>query len=106
MTFAPNEIIKAVEVIIADDAAIENLETFSGNLMISPESSTIAEVTVPLATVNIEDDDRKFFRVDECNVEITECIQQWFSLILCSFMPHSFAFYKHELTWEIQISPF
>ena len=44
---------------INDDTALEGLENFFGNLVISSESANIAEVTVPQATVNITDNDGK-----------------------------------------------
>ena len=62
MTFAPDETTKTVEVTITNDVVVENLERFFGNLMISPDSAEIAEVTVPQAVVNIEDNDRKCFK--------------------------------------------
>ena len=59
MTFLPEEEIKTVRVMINDDSNLENRENFFGNLMISSASADIAEVTVPQATVNITDNDRK-----------------------------------------------
>ena len=59
VTFLPEEDSKTVRVMINDDTALEGLENFFGNLVISSESANIAEVTVPQATVNITDNDGK-----------------------------------------------
>ena len=60
VTFTPEEESKTVEVmIINDDVFEQDPESFFGNLMISPASDSIAQVTVPQATVNIVDDDGK-----------------------------------------------
>ena len=59
--FLPGEATKTVQVVIIDDNDLEpDLETFFGNLVISSESASIAEVTVPLATVDIMDNDGKY----------------------------------------------
>ena len=60
VTFTPEEESKTVEVMIIDDNVFEqDTERFFGNLMISPESDDIAQVTVPQASVYIMDDDGK-----------------------------------------------
>ena len=59
MTFLPEEETKTVRVMINDDSNLENRENFFGNLMISSASASIAEITVPQATVDIDDNDRK-----------------------------------------------
>ena len=59
MTFLSEEETKTVRVMINDDSNLENLENFFGNLMISSDSASIAEVTVPQATVDINDNDGK-----------------------------------------------
>ena len=61
VTFLPEEDSKTVRVTINDDTALESLENFFGNLVISSESEGIAEVTVPQATVNITDNDGKHY---------------------------------------------
>ena len=61
VVFLREEVTKTVEVLITNDQDLEEkLENFFGNLVISPESAGIAEVTVPRATVNIVDDDGKY----------------------------------------------
>ena len=59
MTFLPEEDSKTVRVMITDDLDLENLENFFGNLTISPDSASIAQVTVPQATVSIVDNGSK-----------------------------------------------
>lgn len=59
MTFLPEEESKTVRVTINDDTELEGLENFFGNLVISSESASIAQVTVPRATVDITDNDGK-----------------------------------------------
>ena len=59
VTFAPNEVSKTVRVEISDDSTLEPLENFFGNLVIADESSNIAQITVPQATVNITDNDER-----------------------------------------------
>ena len=61
VTFYPEEDSKTVRVTINDDTTLESLENFFGNLVISPESADIAEVTVPQAIVDITDDDGKHY---------------------------------------------
>ena len=60
MTFSPTEENITVSVMITEDSTPEMLESFFGNLVISPDSMDIAQVSVPLATVNINDNDRKY----------------------------------------------
>ena len=59
VTFAPNEVSKTVRVEISDDSTLEPLENFFGNLLIADESSNIAQITVPQATINVMDDDER-----------------------------------------------
>ena len=59
VTFLPEEESKTVRVTINDDTELEGLENFFGNLVISSESASIAQVTVPRATVDITDNDGK-----------------------------------------------
>ena len=60
VTFLPEEETKTVRVRINDDSNLESLENFFGNLMISSDSVDIAEITVPQATVDINDNDSKY----------------------------------------------
>ena len=61
VTFLPSEEVKTVQVGIVDDTTPEDLESFFGTLVISPGSAGIVEVTVPQATVQIEDEDSKCY---------------------------------------------
>ena len=65
MTFLPEEETKTVRVRIVDDGDLESLENFFGNLVISSESASIAEITVPQATVDITDNDGKGAQSDQ-----------------------------------------
>ena len=65
VTFLPEEESKTIRVMITDDANLEGLENFFGNLAISSDSASIAEVTVPQATVNITDNDGKHYKFSQ-----------------------------------------
>ena len=77
ITFTPEESSLTVQVPIINDAEFEPFpdpESFFGNLMISPLSSDIAQVSVPQATVNIEDDDREWVSKDRKVLSLTDII--------------------------------
>ena len=57
VTLLPEENSTTIQVAIINDEDSEPIvENFFGNLIISPLSSDIAQVSVPQATVNIDDD--------------------------------------------------
>ena len=75
ITFSPEESSITVQVPIINDAEFEpDPESFFGNLMISPLSSDVAQVSVPQATVNIEDDDREWVSKNRKVLSLTDII--------------------------------
>ena len=63
MTFTSEEDVKTVSVMVTDDTTLEMPESFFGNLVISPDSMDIAQVSVAQVTVNVSDNDCKFINL-------------------------------------------
>ena len=84
VTLLQEESTTTVLVSITNDEDFEpDPESFFGNLVISPLSSNIAQVSVPQATVNIVDDDGEWecMKCVSLALIITECLQSY--LFVC-----------------------